>query len=147
MNRAVITLIIVAAAVVVVLIILYFKGKQMQKKRDEQQETIDSMKQSISMLVIDKKKLPVKASGLPQQMIDESPWYLRRSKVPVVKAKVGPKIMLFVSEPEIFDEIPLKKEVKATVSGLYITEVRGIRGPLDKPVKKKGFFAKLMGQK
>lgn len=55
--------------------------------------------------------------------------------------------MLFVSEPEIFDEIPLKKEVKATVSGLYITEVRGIRGPLDKPVKKKGFFAKLMGEK
>ena len=37
-----------------------------------------------------------------------------------------------------------KKEVKATVSGLYITGVRGLRGPLEKPVKKKkGFRAKL----
>ncbi|MCU6763086.1 Uncharacterised protein [uncultured Roseburia sp.] len=147
MSPAVISLIIVAAAVIVVLIIFYFLGKKMQRKRDEQQETIESMKQTISMLVIDKKKLPLKASGLPQQMIDQSPWYLRRSKVPVVKAKVGPKIMLFVAENEIFAEIPLKKEVKATVSGLYITGIRGIRGPIEKPVKKRGFFARLMGQK
>lgn len=55
--------------------------------------------------------------------------------------------MLFIAENEIFAEIPVKKEVKATVSGLYITGVRGIRGPLEKPVKKRGFFAKLMGQK
>lgn len=147
MNPGVIALIIVLAAAVVVMIVLYILGRRMQKKRDEQQETIESMKQTVSMLIIDKKKLRLKESGLPEQVISQSPWYLRRSKVPIVKAKVGPKIILFIAENEIFDEIPVKKEVKATISGLYITGVRGIRGPLEKPVKKKGFFAKLMGQK
>ena len=40
-------------------------------------------------------------------------------------------------------EIPVKKEVKATVSGIYITEVKGIRGPLATPEAKKGFFKRL----
>lgn len=146
-NKSIITLIIVIAAAIVALIIVYRKGKQQQAKRDAQQETIDAMKQTMSMLIIDKKKLPIKNSGLPQQVIDQTPWYLRRNKVPVVKAKVGPKILLLIAENDIFDEIPLKKEIKATVSGLYITDIRGIRGPIEKPVKKKNFLQKLMGEK
>ena len=142
-----IPLIIVIAAAVVALIIVYRLGKKQQAKRDEQQQTIDAMKQTMSMLIIDKKKLPIKSSGLPQQVIDQTPWYLRRNKVPVVKAQIGPKIMLLIAENDIFDEIPLKKEIKATVSGLYITEIRGIRGPIEKPVKKKSFFKRLMGEK
>ena len=71
MSPAVITLIIVCAAVVAILIVMYFLGKKQQKKRDEQQETIDSMKQTISMLVIDKKKLPLKDSGLPAQVLEQ----------------------------------------------------------------------------
>lgn len=34
-----------------------------------------------------------------------------------------------VADEKIFDLIPLKKEVKATTSGIYITDVRGVRGP------------------
>ena len=44
---------------------------------------------------------------------------------------------------KIYDLIPVKKEVKATISGIYITAVKGVRGPLDVPEKKKGFFARL----
>ena len=95
------------------------------------------------MLIIDKKRLRIKDSGLPQQVIDQTPKYLRRSKLPIVKAKVGPKIMTLIADEQIFNEIPLKKEVKATVSGLYITQVRGLRGPLEKPQGKKSFRAKL----
>ncbi len=145
--KSIIPLIIVIAAVVVVLIITYKMGKKQQKKREEQQETIDAMKQTMTMLIIDKKKLPIKSSGLPQQVIDQTPWYLRRNKVPVVKAKIGPKIMLLIAETDIFDEIPVKKEIKATVSGLYITDIRGLRGPIEKPEKKKNFFRRLMGEK
>lgn len=142
-----IPLIIVLAAVIVALIIVYRLGKKQQAKRDEQQQTIDAMKQTMTMLIIDKKKLPIKSSGLPQQVIDQTPWYLRRNKVPVVKAKIGPRIMLLIAENDIFDEIPVKKEIKATVSGLYITEIRGLRGPIEKPEKKKSFFKRLMGEK
>ena len=70
---------------------------------------------------------------------------MRRSKLPIVKAKVGPRVMTLIADEQIFDEIPVKKEVKATVSGLYITGVKGLRGPIEKPVKKKkGLRAKLM---
>ena len=44
--------------------------------------------------------------------------------------------------------IPLKKEIKAEVSGLYIVGVKGIRGSLQTPApKKKGFFAKFKKDK
>lgn len=80
------------------------------------------------MLIIDKKRLKMKESGLPEAVISATPWYAKNSKVPVVKAKVGPQMMTLICDAQIFDEMPVKKEVKATVSGLYITKVKGIRG-------------------
>ena len=76
-------------------------------------------------------------------VIDQTPKLLRRSKMPIVKAKVGPKISILIADEKVFDLIPVKKEIKAEVSGLYIVGVKGIRGNLDAPVKKKkGFFAR-----
>ena len=46
-------------------------------------------------------------------------------------------------DADIFPLVPVKKEVKANVSGIYITSVKGLRGPLETPQKKKGFFAKM----
>ena len=146
-TRVIINIIIVAAICAGILIIFYFLGKRNMKKRDEQQAAIDSAAQVMNMLIIDKRKMKLTESGLPQQVIDQTPWFARRSKVPVVKAKIGPKIVVLIADNNIFDVIPVKKEVKATVSGLYITDVRGVRGPLEKPAKKKGFFARLMGEK
>ena len=51
--------------------------------------------------------------------------------------------MTLVADEKIFDVIPVKKEVKATVAGIYITDVRGIRGPLPKPEGKKSWRQKL----
>ena len=51
--------------------------------------------------------------------------------------------MTMMCDTQIYYLIPVKKEVKATVSGIYITGVRGIRGSLETPQKKKGFFARL----
>ena len=93
------------------------------------------------MLIIDKKRMKIKDSGLPQAVIQQTPRLLRGSKLPIVKAKVGPQIMTLVSDEKIYDMIPTKKEVKATVSGIYITDVKGLHGkPLPVPQKKKGFF-------
>ena len=94
------------------------------------------------MLVIDKKKLKLKESGLPDEVISQTPWYARRSKVPIVKVKVGNKIMNLIADDKIFDMIPIKKQVKAMVSGIYIVEVKGMRGQklvTDTNVKKSWF--------
>ena len=75
-------------------------------------------------------------------VIDQTPKLMRRSKLPIVKAKVGPKIMTLVADAKVFDIIPLKKEVKAVVSGIYIMDVKGIRGPLETPAPKLKFWAR-----
>ena len=136
-------LIIILVVLVVALGVLYYFGRKAQKKQAEQMEQMEAVKQTVSMLIIDKKMLRLKDSGLPQMVIDQTPKLMRRSKLPIVKAKVGPRIMTLVADAKVYDVIPVKKEVKATVSGIYITDVRGVRGPLEQPVKKKGFFAKI----
>ena len=137
-----IVLIVILAIMIGILIALYFFGKKMQAKQEESQKSIEAYAQQVSMLVIDKKIMKFKDADLPAAVKEQTPWYLRRSKIAVVKAKVGPKIMQFICDEPIFDVIPVKKEVKATISGIYITAVKGIRGPLDTPQKKKGFFAR-----
>lgn len=136
-------LLIILVIIIGVMVALYFLGKRAQKKQDEQQAQIEAAKQTTSMLIIDKKRMPIKESGLPQMVIDQTPKLMRRTKLPIVKAKIGPKIMVLVADEKIFDLIPLKKEVKATVSGIYITEVRGVRGTLEKPPAKEGFFKRM----
>ena len=111
-------LLIILIILVVVLAVLYFLGKRAQKKQEAQQEQIEAAKQSVSMLVIDKKRLPIKQSGLPQMVIDQTPKLMRRSKLPIVKAKIGPRIVTLVADEQVFEIIPVKKEVKAEVSGI-----------------------------
>ena len=148
MNTLTIVLLVILVVLVGVLIALYFFGKKAQKKQEEQQAQIEAAKQTVSMLVIDKKRLRIKESGLPQMVIDQTPKMMRRTKLPIVKAKIGPKISILIADEKIYEQIPVKKEVKASVSGLFISDVRGLRGPLEKPEKKKpGFFARLTGQK
>ena len=120
---------------------LYFWGKKALKRQDEQKEMMQQSKQYVSMLIIDKKHLRLKNSGLPQQVIDQDPWYQKNTYVSVVKAKVGPQIMVLMCDRDLYDIIPVKKEVKAAVSGIYILEVKALHGKLPKvePQKKSRF--------
>ena len=143
MSPVTIVLLVILAVLIAATIALIFLGKKAQKRKDEQDAQLAATAQTVTMLIIDKKRMRLNQSGLPQAVIDQTPKLMRRSKLPVVKAKVGPRVMSLIADEQIFDEIPLKKEVKASVSGIYITAVRGISGPLDKPKKKKGFRARM----
>ena len=131
-----IIVLIVLAVIAVILGLLYYFGKKAQTKQAAQQEQMEAMKQTVSMLIIDKKKFGVRGDGV--RLV--APVYKRQ----IVKAKVGPRIMTLICDAAIFDQIPVKKEVKATVSGIYITGVRGIRGSLEQPAKKNGFWQKML---
>lgn len=138
-NILIVVLVIIAAA----LAALYFFGSKMQKKQRENQVQLEAMAQTVSMLIIDKKRLKIKESGLPQMVIDQTPKYMRWSKVPVVKAKIGPKIVTLVADDKVFELLPVKRECKVVLSGIYITAVKSARGGLETPApKKKGFFAR-----
>ena len=132
-------ILIVLVVLVAVIAILYFLGRKAQKKQAEQQAQIEAAKQTVTMLIIDKKKLRLKDSGLPKMVLENTPKYLRGSKVPIVKAKIGPKVMSLMCDEKIFPVLPVKKELKVVISGIYIMGVKG-RNVLDNPEEKLGFW-------
>ena len=145
MNPWIISGIILGVGVII-LIVLYFQGNKIQKRQEEQRAQIMENVQPVTMLVIDKKHMPLKEAGLPKMVLDQAPKRALRAKMPVVKAKVGPRIMTFIADEEIYDEIPVKAQIKAMVSGIYITSVNNYRNaPVPEP-EKKGFMAKLRGK-
>lgn len=145
MTTGQIVLLIILAVLIIAVVAIVILGKKMQKKQAEQQELLDANRQNVSMLIIDKKRMRLKDAGLPQSVMEQAPKMMRRAKLPIVKVKIGPQIMSLISDEKIFDDIPVKKEVKAVVSGIYITEVRGLHGKAEpKPEKKKGRFKRAL---
>jgi uncharacterized membrane protein YdfJ with MMPL/SSD domain len=147
MNPWVIVLIVVTVVITVALVVLYFLGKRAQKKQEEQQAMLESHKQTVSMLIIDKKRMKLRDAGLPQMVIDQTPKLMRGSKLPIIKAKVGPQITSLICDEKIFDSVPVKKEVKAVISGIYVIGVKGLHGKQPQstaPVKKKGRFKRAL---
>lgn len=133
---------IVVVILVAVLVVLMIIGNKLRKKQEAAQTQIDAMRQTVSMLIIDKKRMKMKDAQLPKMVLEQTPKYLRGAKMPFVKAKIGPKIMTLIADEKIFEQIPVKAEVKAEISGIYITGIKSVRGgrPLEEPPKKKKFF-------
>ena len=73
MNPLTITLIVILVILVGVTIALYFMGKKAQKRKEEQDAQMAAVAQTIPMLVIDKKKMKLVDSGLPQAVLDQTP--------------------------------------------------------------------------
>ena len=105
-------ILVILLILVVVLAVLYFLGRKMEKRQVEQQSAIDAAKQTVSLMAIDKKKLKIKEAGLPPIVYEQTPWYAKWMKVPVVKAKIGTKIMTMIADEKVFLQLPLKTEVK-----------------------------------
>ena len=143
MKTFLIVLGIVLAVLVIAFIVLSIVGRKLQKKQEDSQAQVRSASQVTSILVIDKKRLRLKDAGLPKVIVENTPKYLRRSKVPIVKAKIGPKIMSLMCDEKIFPLLPIKKELKVVLSGIYIMDVKGSRNNLMNTEEKLGFFQKV----
>lgn len=146
MTPLVISLIILAV-LIAACIVLYFLGKKMQTKQMAQRAQMRESAQMTSMLIIDKKMMKMKEAGLPKLVMEQTPKRYRNAKLPIVKAKVGPQTVNLICDDGIFDDLPTKCEVKAMVSGIYIVEIKSVRGKkknknTEEP-KKKGFGAKM----
>ena len=128
MSTWMIVVLIVLLVLGILLVVLSIFGNKMQKKQIAQKEMMKEAAQLVSMLVIDKKMMKIKEAGLPKQVLEQTPKRFRNSKLPIVKAKVGPQTINLICDDGIYDDLPTKCEVKAMVSGIYITEVKSIRG-------------------
>ena len=117
---------IVAAVLVIAMVVLYIVGNRMQKRQLDQKEQINAAAQPVSMFIIDKKILPIKDAKLPKVVMDQMPKRYQKSKVPVVKAKVGPQVTTLICDDAIYEDVPKHGEVKAMVSGIYLISVRAL---------------------
>lgn len=135
-----IVVLIILAVLIVAFIALAIYANKLQKKSEASQEQIRAGAQTYSILVIDKKRMKLKEAGFPQLVIDQTPKALRGAKVPVVKAKIGPKVTNLMCDEKVFDLIPVKKEVKAVMNGIYIIDVKGLRGGLEQKQGKQSWF-------
>lgn len=121
---------IIAIILLVLGIVLYFVGKKLQKKQEASQEAMDAAAQQMTLFIIDKKRLKAEDANLPKMVTEQIPKYMKRAKLPVIKAKVGPRIMSLICDAKVYETLAPKQEVKATVSGIYITAAKRIRGPI-----------------
>ena len=137
----IVTLVILAILIIALVIVGVWGNKQQKKSADAQQQLQDAA-QPMTLLVIDKKRMKIS----PKVVIDNVPKMMRRSKVPIVKAKVGPRIMTFMCDEKVFDMIPVKQEIRAMVGGIYILSVKSLRGPALVTPPKKTFWQKVKGK-
>lgn len=128
-------MLIVMAVALIILFALYKFGDKLQKKQMAQKEQLNDAAQPATMLIIDKKIMPLKDAGLPKMVMEQTPKRYQKAKLPIVKAKVGPQIMNFICDDAIFEDVPTKGEVKAMVSGIYIVGIKSIRGKKNQPAE------------
>ena len=69
LNVILVILIIIVAA----LAVLYFLGRKLEKRQVEQQALMEAAAQTVSMLVIDKKKMKIKEANLPKIVYEQTP--------------------------------------------------------------------------
>lgn len=138
---------IILIVLAVILVVLYFLGKKARQKQAEQKAAMDSVAQTMSLYIIDKKRMKLKEANLPKIVTDSTPKYMRWAKLPMAKVKAGPRVMTLICDEAVFAQILPKQEVKAVVSGIYITSAKRIRGPLPEPKTKKGLFSRFKRQK
>ena len=138
-----IVMLVILVVLIAALVALSIYGKKLQERQEQSQQQLEDASQSVSLLVIDKKRMKLKEAGLPQLILDQTPKYMRGRKVPIVKAKIGPKIMSFICDEKIFEIIPVKKEVRAVISGIYIMGVKGVHTNLEARQTKLKFTDKM----
>lgn len=139
-----IVLIVLAALMIILLVLLFVFGRKMQTRQAEAEKQMELTKQLVSILVIDKQKKKMTEAGLPDAVIQQAPFYAKRMKLPVVKAKIGPRVMTLIADAAVYEILPVKKTCTVMLSGIYITELKAVRGgSVPKLPEKKGFIQKL----
>ena len=119
--------IIVGVVLVGVVVGLYYLNKWAAKKTSEQQKFVDSSKMDVTIFVLDKKHDKAANVNLPKAVMAKLPKMYKFMKMYFVQAKVGPQIVTLMCEKRIFNHLPVKKNVKVELAGMFISNIKGLR--------------------
>ncbi|MCC8014511.1 MAG: hypothetical protein LIO87_04875 [Eubacterium sp.] len=123
MDITLILIVVLAAAVVG----LFFLSRWASNKYDTQQTQINKMKQQVTIYVISKKHDKPSNVNLPKVVMEQMPKLGKQMKMYFVQAKIGPQIVTLITEKNVYNAIPVKKNVKAEIAGLYIVSIAGLK--------------------
>ncbi len=116
---------------------LYFLSRWSSKKYDEQQTQIQKVKERATIYVIGKKHDYAKNVNLPKIVTEQMPKLGKAVKMYFVQAKVGPQIITLITDKNVYNAIPVKRNVRAEIAGLYIVSIEGLKSAQDmKKIKK-----------
>ena len=135
-------IIIIAVILGAILAGLYFLNKWAYKKMDTQQTMIEKMKNSMSIYVIDKKRDKITNVNMPKAVVEQMPKIYKKMKMCFVQAKIGPQIMTLICDKKVFAAIPVKKNIKVEIAGIYIVSVAGMKTPQEMKAMQKEKKAK-----
>lgn len=142
-----IVFIAITVVLLIALVALYILGRKAEKRQESGQKQIEANAQLVDLLIIDKKKLKIKDAGLPSIVMENTPWYAKRAKVPIVKAKVQARVMNFMADAKIYDQLLPNQRGTAKISGIYITSFRRKFGPIAQQEEPKKGLKKLFSRK
>ena len=118
-------LFILIIVLAVVLGLLYYFNRKNMKKVTQAQDFIEQNKISTQIFVIDKKMEKPTPSNVTKAVYDQLPKTAKIRKMPLVKAKVGPQIVNLMCDKSVFEIMPMKKNVKVELAGIYIVKIQG----------------------
>ena len=89
------------------------------------EDFIEQNKVLTQIFVIDKKIEKPSPTNMTKAVYEQMPKMARIRKMPLVKAKVGPQIVNLMCDKSVYEIIPVKKNVKVELAGIYIVKVKG----------------------
>ena len=119
--------ILVTLIVAVVVFAMFMLNRWAAKKYGAQKDMIDKAKQTVSIYVIDKKRARAADAHLPKAIMENLPRVYKVTKMNLIKAKVGPQITTLLCDKKVYEVMPVKKNVKVDLAGIYIIEVKGVK--------------------
>ena len=116
---------------------LYFLNKWAATRMGDQQELIEKTRQVVNIYVIDKKKDKITNVKLPKAATDQMPKMAKFMKMYFVQAKVGAQITTLMCDKKAFNALPVKKNIKVGLAGIYIADIPGMKSEKEIKAQKK----------
>ncbi|MCQ4936163.1 MULTISPECIES: hypothetical protein [Anaerotignum] len=120
-------LIIIIVVLAIIFALLYYFNKVSMRKMVQAQDFIDNNRTTVQIFIIDKKQEKPSPSNLPKAVYEQMPKTSKMRKANLVRAKVGPQIVTLICDKPVYNVLPVKKNVKVDLAGIYIIGITGMK--------------------